>query len=158
MSYLTRTAAVAAARKTGATSYMTTFDRHVNAWYVRGVDLALPAEALALEALPFVHHVEWALVNSNLTPCAVVTCALANVTDIPAGVHVEPINTEVWATPAATYQRPKSSVASPVKFVWATADAMKGATRAEVIAACVAAGVDKSTAATQFYKWGKAQA
>lgn len=53
--------------------------------------------------------------------------------------------------------RVRSEAESPVKLVHRLADEMKGKTRAEVIAACVAAGVNKSTAATQYYKWNKAQ-
>ncbi len=46
---------------------------------------------------------------------------------------------------------------SPVKRVWAMADGMPGATRAEVVAACVAEGINKSTAGTQYYHWQKAK-
>ena len=53
--------------------------------------------------------------------------------------------------------RAKSDIESPVKVVWRIADEMKGADRKAVIAACEAAGVNKSTASTQFYKWQKAQ-
>lgn len=156
-SYLTRRAAVAAARK-GVAPFMTYFDQHVQAWYIRPVELALPAEALALEALPFVSHVEWALRDSHLMPCIVVTCPLHEANpSIPAAFTIEPLDASTWANPATAYQRPKSQIASPVKVVWAKATEMIGATRAEVIAACVALGVDKSTAATQYYKWGKAQ-
>jgi hypothetical protein len=53
--------------------------------------------------------------------------------------------------------REKSEAVSPVKIVWATADAMPGATRQDVIAACVAKGVHASTASTQYYRWAKAK-
>lgn len=54
-------------------------------------------------------------------------------------------------------QRAKSEAESPVKIVWATADAMADAPRAEVIAACIEKGVNKATAQTQYYKWAKAK-
>lgn len=41
--------------------------------------------------------------------------------------------------------------------VWEVADSMPGATRAEVVAACVAEGINKSTAGVQYGKWAKAQ-
>lgn len=54
-------------------------------------------------------------------------------------------------------ERAKSDAPSPVKTVWETADAMPGASRADVVAACVAKGVNKATAGTQFYRWQKAR-
>jgi hypothetical protein len=47
--------------------------------------------------------------------------------------------------------RPKEL--SPVAFVWETCDEMPEATRSEIIAECVAGGVNKSTAATQHGLW-----
>lgn len=160
MSYLTREIASHVAFGSGA-PFMTFYDRQVQAWYIRSVDLALPAEANDWSKREGVHHVEWALINSNLTPCIVTYChpaTFAEMWDVPEGWVVEPLDASKWATPAQQYQRPKSEVASPVKVVWALASTMIGASRAEVIAACIAAGVNKSTAATQYYKWGKANA
>lgn len=51
----------------------------------------------------------------------------------------------------------RSTADSPVKRVHAIADSMPGATRAQVVAACVEAGINKSTAGTQFYHWSKAR-
>lgn len=104
----------------------------------------------------------------------VITCTLEELPEaIPAEFHVEPITPELFdtaskgglssttggapASPRASYQRAKSDVESPVKIVWSTADSMPGASRNEIVEACVAKGVNKSTAQTQYYKWTKAQ-
>jgi len=47
--------------------------------------------------------------------------------------------------------RPKDL--SPVAFVWETCDEMPDAPRSEVIEACVEAGVNPATAATQYGLW-----
>lgn len=62
-------------------------------------------------------------------------------------------------TPTAPRGAPvaRSTADSPVKRVHAIADSMPGATRAQVVAACVDAGINKSTAGTQFYHWSKAK-
>lgn len=55
--------------------------------------------------------------------------------------------------------RARSDVESPVKTVWRIADEHKAAGTFEtkaVVAACVAAGVNKATASTQVYRWKKA--
>ena len=161
MSYLNRAAAVAAAVKAGGTAFMTHFDLKVSAWYVRGVDLALPAEVLAFAERDWVHHVEWTLTEGGrLVPCVVVTCAIddTRMLEVPKDVALQPIDADLWRDASAPSPvRPRSTVESPVKVVWRVAGEMIGAARKDVIAACVALGVDKSTASTQFYKWGKAQ-
>lgn len=160
MSYLTRIAAVNAARKSGA-PFMTYFDIRVGTWYQREVRLALPAEVKALEALPFVHHVEWSLSKrGTLVPCAVVTCAADDVRmlEVPTGIKIEPLDPSTWLTSGVSPVRPRSTVESPVAVVWRVAGEMVGASRKQVIAACVALGVNPSTAATQYHKWGKARA
>ena len=43
------------------------------------------------------------------------------------------------------------------KQVWVIADSMPGAKRADVIAACLAAGINAGTASTQYQKWKQAQ-
>jgi len=53
--------------------------------------------------------------------------------------------------------RAKSEVESPTKLVWEIADSMPGASRNDVVEACVKRGVNKSTAGTQFYRWQKAR-
>lgn len=86
----------------------------------------------------------------------------------------EPITPELWepeqpsksrarpapkgddaSTGGESKTRAKSDAESPVKLVWRLADEMKGASRADVVAACVAQGVNKATASTQFYRWQK---
>jgi hypothetical protein len=56
-------------------------------------------------------------------------------------------------------ERERSSIGSPVKVVWETATAIieenPEATRKEIIDACLAKGVNKATAATQYAKWKK---
>ncbi len=46
-----------------------------------------------------------------------------------------------------------STVANPVEVVRGLCEAMKGKPRKDVLAACVAKGVNKSTAATQYQLW-----
>jgi hypothetical protein len=92
---------------------------------------------------------------------------LAALGGAPEGIIFEPQTPDLWSTtrgsdsPIATTRqangRAKSEIESPVKVVWRIADEMKGKSRAEVIAACVAEGVNKSTASTQFYRWQQAQ-
>lgn len=100
-------------------------------------------------------------------PVAIVTCRLAEIEDAPAGFLIEPITPELFqahnpfakaAKPApSTGERPRSTVENPTKLVWRLADEMVGQPRAAVIAACEAAGVNKATASTQFYRWQKAR-
>lgn len=54
---------------------------------------------------------------------------------------------------SSTGERAKSDVESPTKLVWQIADEMKDAERSAVVAACVARGVNKATASTQYYRW-----
>lgn len=53
--------------------------------------------------------------------------------------------------------RPRSDAQSPTKLVWQIADEMSDKPRAEIIAACVAAGVNPATASTQFSRWKKSK-
>lgn len=84
------------------------------------------------------------------------------------GYSFEPMTPDLWgrdkgsteakSTRSTTGgQRAKSDVESPTKLVWKIADEMPGADRKEVVAACVAAGVNQSTASTQYYRWQKAK-
>jgi hypothetical protein len=59
------------------------------------------------------------------------------------------------ATPPAATNR--STAESPTRRVHAIADAMPGATRQEVVAACVAEGINRNTAGTQYFHWSKAR-
>lgn len=62
------------------------------------------------------------------------------------------------ATPATEAKpRNKSTVASPVRQVWAIADSMPGAKRKDIVAACVEQGIAFFTAGTQYQKWNQAR-
>jgi hypothetical protein len=61
------------------------------------------------------------------------------------------------ATSATAPIRSRSEGDSPVKRVWAMAESMPGASRSEVVAACVAAGINKNTAGTQYFHWKKSK-
>lgn len=124
----------------------------------------------------FVSHVETKWVDGVRTGVVVVRITKEEVNDlgddekIPAEFQVEPINAELWGQDptkhsptrprrdgAVSAHRAKSDVESPVKVVWRIAGEMQGKPRAEIIAACVEAGVNNSTANTQYYKYCKAQ-
>lgn len=49
-----------------------------------------------------------------------------------------------------------SSTAKPTKKVWDVADSMPGASRKDVIAACIAQGIAPGTSRTQYQAWFKA--
>jgi len=130
-------------------------------------------DALAYaRTVDFVSHVEVMHIDGGRQPglrsVLVVTCRKD---ELPEGVpfDVEPVTPSLWDDGAADHfehrarsttsagPRAKSDVESPTKLVWRLADEMPGADRKAVIDACVAAGVNKSTAQTQYYKWSKAQ-
>lgn len=50
-----------------------------------------------------------------------------------------------------------STIKGPVAAVHALCDKMKGAARKDIIAAAVAAGINKFTAATQYQRWRTAK-
>lgn len=160
LSYMSRSSAAKAAAKKW--KYFTTyFDKQMQAWYNREVTLPLPEKAEAFAKYDFVHHVEWTLTTEGkLIPCLVVSCRRNEITEeIPAEFDVQPLTRDLWwdvtETTKGNGMRAKSEIESPVKVVWRIAEEMKGQPRAAVIAACVEAGVNKSTAATQYYKWSK---
>jgi hypothetical protein len=69
-----------------------------------------------------------------------------------------PVAPQPKATAAKALPRVlKSTVEAPTKRVWAIADAMPGAKRSVVVAACVAEGIATGTARTQYQKWSRAQ-
>ncbi len=61
------------------------------------------------------------------------------------------------ATPATETKPRKSTVASPVRQVWAIADSIPGAKRKDIVAACVEQGIAFFTARTQYQKWNQAR-
>jgi hypothetical protein len=68
----------------------------------------------------------------------------------PGGVGY-PAPAPVTAEEAAEVKEPKK--VGSTKRVWQMADSMPGATRKEVVAACVAEGVNPGTARTQYQHW-----
>ena len=66
-------------------------------------------------------------------------------------------HTTVSRTAAQAKPRQRSAVGGSVSMVWEIADAMKSSPRSEVIAACIAKGININTAKTQYYKWSKEQ-
>lgn len=142
-------------------------------WYERG-----ESPAVNWLGVDFVHHVETDWDRTGEKPVKVGVLVI-NVTkpEIDAatwdainreGLWVEPITPSLWSkgddnapTPkprnASTGERAKSDVESPTKLVWQIADSMPGATRKDIIAACVAKGVHPSTASTQYSKWNRAK-
>lgn len=175
MSYLARSSAAIAAKRKWPGAFMTWFDSKVSAWYSKEIMKPLSEDALAWEKQDFVHHVEWTTgyeherftgekleFPQQLYTCLVVSCRREEITEtIPDGYLLQPLTRDLWrdvndtTRPAGT--RAKSDIESPVKVVWRLAEEMKGADRKAVIAACVEAGVNKSTAATQYYKWQQTQ-
>lgn len=101
----------------------------------------------------------------------VVSCRLDEIPDADKVLHergnlrLEPQTPSLWskgddkpepkARNASTGVRAKSDVESPTKLVWQIADSMPGASRKDIIAACVAQGVHPSTASTQYSKWNR---
>src|SRR6185437_14484322 len=91
-------------------------------------------------------------------------------TEIEAkGWKIEPMTPELFSSagdknplkPASTSSRAtgeKSTVESPTKLVWEIASSLPaGSSKIEIIDACLARGITKATAQTQYYKWAKAQ-
>lgn len=99
----------------------------------------------------------------------IVTCAKDEIPaeDIALGFEFQPITAEAWdlreaprrreVDSSTTENRARSDVASPTKLVWEIADSMPDADRKAVVEACVAAGVNKATASTQYYRWQKSK-
>lgn len=178
--YSTRSMAAKAAMKAGLRNFRTLPDRiERGMWRYHQMPGTSPAADWAT-GKDFVHHVETDFVDGGRSPghvgVLVITCTLEEIANenVPADFRVEPITPSLFkpdapdtgrargeSTGAAegSFTRAKSDVASPSKLVWEMADKMTaaGSTRNEVIEACVAAGVNKATASTQFYRWAKAQ-
>ncbi len=170
--YFTRSQAAKAAQKAGLTNFRTVLDgTHRGFWRFHSMPGVSPAAEWA-KGKDFVHHVESDFVDEGRQPgqvgVLVITCTLEEIADemIPVGFRLEPITPSLFKPErddvgrrdhAPSAQRAKSDVESPTKLVWQIADSMPGADRAAVVEACVAAGVNKATASTQFYRWAKAQ-
>lgn len=150
-------------------------------WKLVEMATQVPAAALEYAAKQdFVNHVEMLHVDEGrqpgYRPVLIVTCLRD---ELPADVpfDVEPITPSMWEKPDGFEHRAKSSptggpsgtraksdVESPTKLVWKIADelcsdaaTMDKELRNKIIDACVAAGVNKSTAQTQIYRWAKSK-
>jgi hypothetical protein len=176
--YLTRRMAALAAIRAGLRNFQTRIDP-INrpGWKFESMSGESPAKEWA-KGKDFVHHVESDWIDQGRSPgymgVLVVSCMLDEITpaeqaEIKAlGFRIEPLTPDLFGgkdetsprartTGSTTGQRAKSDAESPVKVVWRIADEMKGQDRKAIVEACVTAGVNKSTAMTQFYKWQKAQ-
>lgn len=182
--FATRSQAARAAKRAGHTKFMTK-DFPVTpgrAWKFHPMDNYPSPAAEWAKGKDYVNHVETHFIDEGRAPgvrgVLVVTCFTH---EIPPedkaeaealGFTFEPITPSLWkgdepnktalvgaarGSTTGGAGRAKSDVESPVKVVWRIADEMKGAARAEIIAACVASGVNKATASTQLYRWQKAQ-
>lgn len=164
----TRSGAAQAARKElGEGKFFRTTQTADSDWkwhYEPGAHVGLGFPTV--QALDFVAWVEvdWDRSGAlpHVVPVAIVTCRLEEISEMPSHFRIEPITPELFEDPNApqpkqrrtsTGERERSDVESPTKLVWQLADEMTGATRQEVVAACVARGVHKSTASTQYYRW-----
>ena len=171
--YATRSQVARVARRQGIEHFYSI--RMPNGWRLVKQDRPSPdfAEALAYaKSVDFVHHVEVQFIDEGKTPgtrsVLIATCLKD---ELPQSIPfaVDPITPSLWAEGAADNfehrarssssagERAKSEVESPTKLVWKIADEMVGASKKEVVAACVAAGVNPSTASTQHYRWSKAK-
>lgn len=185
-SYIFRSQAIAGAKKEKLTNYQTRphpIDKGLWTYNTEpGVSLAAEwVESVLPEKRDFIASVEtgWIRPEGKRVGVVVVTITKDELDEllrwlppVPANVRFEPLSKELFETAeqrerasatrgsskseGGSFARAKSEAVSPVKIVWATADEMKGQDRKAIIEACVAKGVNKSTAQTQLYKWAKA--
>lgn len=176
--YLSRRSAALAALRAGVANFQTRLDPlNRPHWKFNAMPGPCPAKEWA-EGKDFVHHVESDWNEEGRLPgytgVLVVSCTLNEISpaehaEIKAlGFRIEPLTPELFGKGEGSLtarrsasstggQRAKSEAESPVKVVWRIAEEMKGQDRKAIVAACVAAGVNQSTAMTQFYKWQKSQ-
>lgn len=168
--YVTRSQAAKAAQRAGHPSFRTIrFPSH--GWKYEVFNGKCDEAHAYAKTVDFVHHVEVDHIDEGRAPgyrgVLIVTCLPEELpADLPFAV--EPITPELFAdkairdslgkglTTGATGVRAKSDIESPTKVVWRIADEMKGEPKSAIVARCVEAGVNESTASTQFYKWRKA--
>lgn len=169
--YTTRSQAAKAAKSTGYGSFQTI--KQPAGWKWASMPVPSPALEFA-KGKDYVAWVETHHIDEGRTPghrgVLIVTIPQDELpSDIPVEFDVQPITPSLWANPSETDaqprtnrvagqsgQRAKSDVESPVKIVWRVASEMVGASRKDVVEACVALGVNKATASTQYYRWQKA--
>lgn len=167
--YPTRSLAAKNAGRQGHPNFMTL--RMPGGW--RWASMPTPSPATELTSRDYVawvetHHIDEGR-QSGYRGVVIVTCAEEEIPteDKELGFEFQPITAEAWdlreavqrrqSNNATTESRAKSDVASPTKLVWQIADSMPDADRKAVVEACVAAGVNKATASTQYYRWQKAK-
>lgn len=121
------------------------------------------AEGYELFARPDVMPTRWAVREVATTEPAIHPELAAAELEMPADVVAEQVAAEAAAERQANASmgvagaQPRLSTAiRPTKLVWEIADTMPKASRKEVMAACVAAGVAYGTARTQYQAWFKA--
>lgn len=167
--YPTRSLAAKNAQRAGHANFMTV--RLPGGWRWASMPVQSPAHDML--GKDYVAWVETHHIDEGRAPgyrgVVVVTCGEDEIPheDKIADFEFQPITAEAWdlsvavqkrqAAHASTESRAKSDVASPTKLVWQIADSMPGADRKDVVEACVAAGVNKATASTQYYRWQKAK-
>ena len=174
-SYPSRSAAAQAAEREGFRHFRCEFHFDTRRWYFRVMTEGYNP-TFGYVAYDWVHHVEFTyrdVGDAVPTVCGVVVVNITKseldeiLTEFPCEdprITFEPLTRDLWnggAIEGVKRQtkngtRATSEVESPVRVVWRIASEMKGKDRKEVIAACIAAGVNKSTASTQFYKWSLA--
>jgi hypothetical protein len=90
---------------------------------------------------------------ADATPAATPTDAI-----VPAAAQPEaPATAETKKEPKAKAHTTPSTVENPVKVVHQLCDEMNGAPRKDVMAACLARGINPHTASTRIQKWRKAR-
>lgn len=83
--------------------------------------------------------------------------------NVSLGTEVEPCSPEMYHQQGYGIKgtggrvKNRSTTKKPVEIVWAMCRNMPGATRDQIVDACINEGVNISTARTQFYKWKKTQ-
>lgn len=182
MLFQTRSQAARAAQKVnvlpGAFNTHDLPDRGGRVWKYSSMQKNVPAAIDWAKGKDYIAWVETHFVDQGRTPgvraVLVVTCPVdliplndsAEATML--GYSFEPTTPSLFAPQSGKDdakgtsrpnpgQRAKSDIESPTKVVWRIADEMIGADRKAVVEACVAAGVNKATASTQFYRWQKAK-
>lgn len=178
--FFTRSQAAKAAKKTGAPCFLTRRDPTHRPYWMFKVVSGPSAGPDAKEWASFRDYVAWVEVafrDGGRIPgydsVLVITCTPD---EIPAedremiegnGWRIDPITPELFApdkpstnatrAPSNRATGEKSSVESPTKLVWEIAGTMPDAGKVAIIEACMARGITKATAQTQYYKWAKAQ-
>lgn len=138
-------------------------------------EMPSPCPAADWKSRDYVSHVETHRIDEGRVPglrgVIVVTCFKSEIPkeDLALakeqGHTFEPITPSLWfekdkdrkTNKAPAAPRARSEAANPSKLVWEIAETMPGASRQDVVAACIEKGVNKSTAQTQYYRWLKSK-